>query len=88
MYLENGQQSGHFNIVYLEGYQAHLWSGHYPFQRNMITVNVYEHLSWYGIVALVVRPICSMHPNGYAVYEAKGSELKWQLNKGTVYGRY
>ncbi len=67
----------------LEGYNAHLLSGHTHFNDNMIMGNVYEHCHGTVCGAWWSGPICyDGTPNGYAVYEAKGSELKWKY-KGT-----
>lgn len=67
----------------LEGYNAHLLSGHTHFNDNMIMGHVYEHCHGTVCGAWWSGPICyDGTPNGYAVYEAKGSELKWQY-KGT-----
>ena len=67
----------------LEGYQAHLLSGHTHFNDNMISGNIYEHCHGTVCGAWWSGPICfDGTPNGYAVYEAKGAELKWQY-KGT-----
>ena len=67
----------------LEGYQAHLLSGHTHFNDNMINGHVYEHCHGTVCGAWWSGPICyDGTPNGYAVYEARGSELKWQY-KGT-----
>lgn len=67
----------------LEGYNAHLLSGHTHFNDNMIMGHVYEHCHGTVCGAWWSGPICyDGTPNGYAVYEARGSELKWQY-KGT-----
>ncbi len=67
----------------LEGYQAHILSGHTHFNDNMISGHVYEHCHGTVCGAWWSGPICyDGTPNGYAIYEAKGSELRWQY-KGT-----
>ena len=67
----------------LEGYNVHLLSGHTHFNDNMISGHVYEHCHGTVCGAWWSGPIChDGTPNGYAVYEAKGSELKWKY-KGT-----
>jgi len=67
----------------LEGYNAHLMSGHTHFNDNMIQGHVYEHCHGTVCGAWWSGPICfDGTPSGYAVYEARGSELKWQY-KGT-----
>ncbi|PZX55776.1 calcineurin-like phosphoesterase C-terminal domain-containing protein [Algoriphagus chordae] len=67
----------------LEGYNAHLLSGHTHFNDNMIMGHVYEHCHGTVCGAWWSGPICfDGTPSGYAVYEARGSELKWQY-KGT-----
>ena len=67
----------------LEGYNAHLMSGHTHFNDNMINGHVYEHCHGTVCGAWWSGPIChDGTPNGYAVYEAKGSELQWKY-KGT-----
>lgn len=67
----------------LEGYNAHLMSGHTHFNDNMISGHVYEHCHGTVCGAWWSGPICyDGTPNGYAVYESKGSELQWKY-KGT-----
>jgi len=67
----------------LEGYNAHLMSGHTHFNDNMINGHVYEHCHGTVCGAWWSGPIChDGTPNGYAVYESKGSELQWKY-KGT-----
>jgi hypothetical protein len=67
----------------LEGYNAHLMSGHTHFNDNMINGHVFEHCHGTVCGAWWSGPICyDGTPNGYAIYEAKGSELRWQY-KGT-----
>lgn len=67
----------------LEGYNAHLLSGHTHFNDNMINGHVYEHCHGTVCGAWWSGPIChDGTPNGYAVYESKGSELQWKY-KGT-----
>jgi hypothetical protein len=67
----------------LEGYNAHLMSGHTHFNDNMIKGHVYEHCHGTVCGAWWSGPIChDGTPNGYAVYESKGSELRWKY-KGT-----
>lgn len=67
----------------LEGYQVHLLSGHTHFNDNMSQGNIYEHCHGTVCGAWWSGPICyDGTPNGYAVYQAKGSELSWQY-KGT-----
>ncbi|HAS57860.1 MAG TPA: metallophosphoesterase [Algoriphagus sp.] len=70
----------------LEGYQAHILSGHTHFNDNMIMGHVYEHCHGTVCGAWWSGPICyDGTPNGYAIYEARGSELKWTY-KGTGLG--
>ncbi|REG94195.1 calcineurin-like phosphoesterase C-terminal domain-containing protein [Algoriphagus antarcticus] len=67
----------------LEGYNAHLLSGHTHFNDNMINGHIFEHCHGTVCGAWWSGPICyDGTPNGYALYEAKGSELKWRY-KGT-----
>jgi hypothetical protein len=67
----------------LEGYNAHLMSGHTHFNDNMISGHVYEHCHGTVCGAWWSGPICyDGTPSGYAVYESKGSELQWKY-KGT-----
>lgn len=67
----------------LEGYNAHLMSGHTHFNDNMISGHVYEHCHGTVCGAWWSGPICfDGTPNGYAIYESKGSELQWKY-KGT-----
>jgi hypothetical protein len=67
----------------LEGYQVHILSGHTHFNDNMINGHVYEHCHGTVCGAWWSGPIChDGTPSGYAVYEAKGSELRWKY-KGT-----
>ncbi len=67
----------------LEGYQAHILSGHTHFNDNMIHGHIYEHCHGTVCGAWWSGPICyDGTPNGYGIYEAKGSELRWQY-KGT-----
>ena len=67
----------------LEGYQAHILSGHTHFNDNMIQGNIYEHCHVTVCGAWWSGPIChDGTPSGYAVYEASGSELRWKY-KGT-----
>ncbi|GAB2485765.1 calcineurin-like phosphoesterase family protein [Algoriphagus taiwanensis] len=67
----------------LEGYQVHILSGHTHFNDNMINGHVYEHCHGTVCGAWWSGPICyDGTPSGYAIYEAKGSELKWKY-KGT-----
>jgi len=67
----------------LEGYQAHILSGHTHFNDNMIQGNIYEHCHGTVCGAWWSGPIChDGTPSGYAVYEAAGSELRWKY-KGT-----
>ena len=67
----------------LSGYQAHLLSGHTHFNDNMIYGNIFEHCHGTVCGAWWSGPICfDGTPNGYAIYETKGSELRWQY-KGT-----
>ncbi|MHA7128537.1 calcineurin-like phosphoesterase C-terminal domain-containing protein [Algoriphagus namhaensis] len=67
----------------LEGYTAHLLSGHTHFNDNMTYGNVYEHCHGTVCGAWWSGPICyDGTPNGYAVYHAQGSELRWRY-KGT-----
>lgn len=67
----------------LEGYNAHLLSGHTHFNDNMIMGHVYEHCHGTVCGAWWSGPICyDGTPSGYAIYEARGSELRWTY-KGT-----
>lgn len=67
----------------LEGYNAHLMSGHTHFNDNMINGHIYEHCHGTVCGAWWSGPICfDGTPSGYAIYESKGSELKWKY-KGT-----
>lgn len=67
----------------LEGYNAHILSGHTHFNDNMIMGHVYEHCHGTVCGAWWSGPIChDGTPSGYAIYEARGSELRWTY-KGT-----
>lgn len=67
----------------LEGYNAHLLSGHTHFNDNMTYGNIFEHCHGTVCGAWWSGPIChDGTPNGFGIYQAKGSELTWQY-KGT-----
>jgi hypothetical protein len=67
----------------LEGYQAHILSGHTHSNDNMVSGHLFEHCHGTVCGAWWSGPICfDGTPSGYAVYEARGSELRWKY-KGT-----
>lgn len=68
----------------LEGYNAHLMSGHTHFNENIVMSNsLFEHCHGTVCGAWWSGPICSDGtPNGYGVYKVNGSNLEWYY-KGT-----
>ncbi|KEO71883.1 calcineurin-like phosphoesterase C-terminal domain-containing protein [Anditalea andensis] len=64
----------------LEGYNAHIMSGHTHFNDNMILGDhLFEHCHGTVCGAWWSGPICyDGTPNGYGVYKAQGSSLSWQ----------
>lgn len=68
----------------LEGYNAHLMSGHTHFNETIVIKDkLVEHCHGTVCGAWWSGPICSDGtPSGYGVYTAKGSQLEWYY-KGT-----
>jgi hypothetical protein len=62
----------------LEPYKAHIMSGHTHFNEKIKQGNIMEHVHGTVCGAWWSGPICyDGTPNGYGVYEVKGSELQW-----------
>ena len=62
----------------LSPFQAHIMSGHTHFNDNIVQGRVYEHCHGTVCGAWWSGPIChDGTPNGYGVYEVKGSSLSW-----------
>ena len=62
----------------LKPYQAHIMSGHTHICEKVITENAIEHTHGAVCGAWWTGPICTDGtPNGYGVYEVKGSDIKW-----------
>jgi len=62
----------------LKPYKAHIMSGHTHICEKVITENAIEHTHGAVCGAWWTGPICTDGtPNGYGVYEVKGSDLKW-----------
>lgn len=62
----------------LAPYKAHIMSGHTHFNEKWEEGNIMEHNHGTVCGAWWTGPVCSDGtPNGYGVYEADGSELKW-----------
>jgi hypothetical protein len=67
----------------LEGHRAHILSGHTHEQEHLREGGVMHHVHGAVCGAWWSGPICwDGTPNGYSVYEARGSELRWRY-KGT-----
>jgi hypothetical protein len=67
----------------LSPFKSHIMSGHTHFNDNLVSGNRYEHCHGTVCGAWWSGPICwDGTPNGYGVYEAKGSSLSWYY-KGT-----
>ena len=63
----------------LEGYQAHLVSGHTHESEHIYEGGVHEHVCGAVCGAWWTGPICyDGTPRGYGVYEARGEELRWR----------
>ncbi len=80
----------------LSPYTAHVMSGHTHFNDNLVHGKVFEHCHGTVCGAWWSGPICyDGTPNGYGVYEVKGSSLSWHykstgMDKGhqlRVYGQ-
>jgi hypothetical protein len=62
----------------LEPYKAHIMSGHTHFNEKVQQGNIIEHVHGTVCGAWWSGPICyDGTPNGYGVYEVKGSEVQW-----------
>jgi hypothetical protein len=62
----------------LEPYKAHIMSGHTHFNEKVKQGNVMEHVHGTVCGAWWSGPICyDGTPNGYGVYEVKGSDVQW-----------
>lgn len=62
----------------LEPYKAHIMSGHTHFNEKVKQGNIMEHVHGTVCGAWWSGPICyDGTPNGYGVYEVKGSDLQW-----------
>src|SRR5690606_37973057 len=62
----------------LQPFHAHIMSGHTHFNDNRIHGKIYEHCHGTVCGAWWSGPICyDGTPNGYGVYEAKGSSISW-----------
>ncbi|GAA5039452.1 hypothetical protein GCM10011506_38690 [Marivirga lumbricoides] len=62
----------------LAPFNTHIMSGHTHFNDNVVSDSRYEHCHGTVCGAWWSGPIChDGTPNGYGVYSAKGSELKW-----------
>ncbi|MGV3502097.1 MAG: calcineurin-like phosphoesterase C-terminal domain-containing protein [Adhaeribacter sp.] len=62
----------------LEGYQAHIMTGHTHYNKNIIDQGIFEHNHGTVCGAWWTGPICSDGaPSGYGVYEVKGNQLSW-----------
>ena len=67
----------------LEPFNAHIISGHTHEQEHVFEHGTHEHVLGAACGAWWSGPICfDGTPNGYGVFEADGSELKWR-HKGT-----
>ena len=63
----------------LEGYQAHLLSGHTHESEHVYEGGVHEHVCGAVCGAWWTGPICyDGTPRGYGVYEARGERLRWR----------
>ncbi len=63
----------------LEPYNAHILSGHTHEHEHVFEGGVHEHIHGTVCGAWWSGPICfDGTPNGYGVYEVRGSELRWQ----------
>jgi hypothetical protein len=62
----------------LEPYKAHIMSGHTHFNEKVKQGNIIEHVHGTVCGAWWSGPICyDGTPNGYGVYEVKGSDVQW-----------
>lgn len=62
----------------LEPYQAHILSGHTHENEHVFEHGTHEHIHGTVCGAWWSGPICwDGTPNGYGLYEARGSELRW-----------
>jgi hypothetical protein len=69
----------------LEGYQAHLISGHTHENEHVFEGGLHEHVHGTVCGAWWSGPICyDGTPNGYGVYEVNGEQLTWRY-KSTGY---
>jgi hypothetical protein len=58
--------------------KCHIMSGHTHYNRNVITDGIFEHNHGTVCGAWWTGPICEDGtPDGYGVYEVKGTELSW-----------
>lgn len=62
----------------LSPFQAHIMSGHTHFNDNVVQGKIFEHCHGTVCGAWWSGPICwDGTPNGYGVYEVKGSSISW-----------
>jgi hypothetical protein len=67
----------------LEPYRAHVFAGHTHESEHVLHGKIHEHVLGTACGAWWTGPICwDGAPNGYAVLEARGAELRWRY-KGT-----
>lgn len=70
----------------LEPYHAHVFSGHTHESEHVLDGRLHEHVLGTACGAWWTGPICwDGTPNGYAVLEARGAEIRWRY-KGTGLG--
>lgn len=70
----------------LEPYNVHILSAHMHEHDHVFEGGTHEHIHGTACGAWWTGPICfDGTPNGYGIYEARGSELRWQY-KATGYG--
>ncbi|MBF9255449.1 calcineurin-like phosphoesterase C-terminal domain-containing protein [Pontibacter sp. 172403-2] len=76
--VHNGVKNNAALYALLEGYKAHIMSGHTHYNRNVIKDGIYEHNHGAVCGAWWTGPICGDGtPRGYGVYEVDGTDLKW-----------
>jgi hypothetical protein len=62
----------------LEGYKAHVMSGHTHENEHVLEQGVHEHIHGAVCGAWWTGPVCfDGTPKGYGVYEVRGEELRW-----------
>jgi hypothetical protein len=87
-HVRNGQITPNINIAVanrealyhlLEPYDAHILTGHTHESEHVFEAGVHEHVCGAVCGAWWSGPICTDGtPNGYAVYEIRGSEVTWR----------